>query len=32
MTGLRTTGLRNAARYPLSQTVRRFADLNSQIA
>lgn len=32
MTGLRTTGLRNAARYPLSQTVRGLADLNSQIA
>lgn len=28
---LRTAGLRNAARYPLSQTVRRLADLSDQI-
>ncbi len=31
LTQLRTAGLRNAARYPLSQTVRRLADLSDQI-
>jgi glycosyltransferase involved in cell wall biosynthesis len=31
LTELRTAGLRNAARYPLSQTVRRLADLSAQI-
>ncbi len=31
LTELRTAGLRNAARYPLSQTVRRLADLSNQI-
>ncbi len=30
VTELRTAGLRNAARYPLSQTVRRLADLSNQ--
>jgi hypothetical protein len=30
-TELRTAGLDNAARYPLSQTVRRLADLSDQI-
>jgi glycosyltransferase involved in cell wall biosynthesis len=31
LTELRTAGLDNAARYPLSQTVRRLADLSGQI-
>ena len=31
LTELRTAGLRNAARYPLSQTVRQLADLSDQI-
>lgn len=32
LTELRTAGLHNAARYPLSQTVLRLTDLNGQIA
>lgn len=31
LTELRAAGLRNAARYPLSQTVRRLVDLSDQI-
>ncbi|MGH3752555.1 MAG: glycosyltransferase family 4 protein [Pseudonocardiaceae bacterium] len=31
LTELRTAGLRNAARFPLSQTVRRLTELSSQI-
>ncbi len=31
LTELRTAGLDNAARYPLSQTARRLADLSDQI-
>ncbi|MGH3830489.1 MAG: glycosyltransferase [Pseudonocardiaceae bacterium] len=31
LTELRIAGLRNAARFPLSQTVRRLTDLSGQI-